>query len=96
MVVVCLVLCYMQHMAVGRSGRIVLEIEPAVKRALHARLAGDGRSLKDWFLEQVDVYLSPKQQLLPLIDTGPRRADPPSLKAADSASVPWSTKRGKR
>jgi hypothetical protein len=45
-------------MAVGSSGRIVLEVEPALKRALHSRLAGEGRNLKGWFLEQASLYLN--------------------------------------
>lgn len=44
-------------MARGSSGRLVLEIDPSVKRLLHSRVAADGRTLKDWFLEQVDRYL---------------------------------------
>jgi hypothetical protein len=61
--------CYMQHMARGLSGRLVLEVDPALKRRLHARLAAEGRTLKDWFLEHAEHYLSqpqPVQQLLPL------------------------------
>lgn len=45
-------------MARGSSGRLVLEVDPALKRALHARVAAEGRTLKDWFLEQVDRYLN--------------------------------------
>lgn len=40
------------------SGRIVLEISPELKRRLHARLAAEGRTLKDWFLEAADKYLA--------------------------------------
>ncbi len=57
----------MPAVARGPSGRLVLEIDPALKRALHARVAAEGRSLKDWFLEQVERYLEqPVQQVLPL------------------------------
>lgn len=57
--------CYMQHMARGKSGRLVLEVDPALKRALHARVASEGRTLKAWFLEQADRYLhaAPEQAL---------------------------------
>ena len=60
------VLHNIQHMARGQSGRLVFEIDPGVKRALHARVATEGRTLKDWFLEQVERYLTqPVQESLP-------------------------------
>lgn len=37
-----------------------------MKRALHARLVAEGRSLKDWFLECAESYLDPAQGSLPL------------------------------
>jgi hypothetical protein len=53
---------------------LVLEIEPELKRRLHARVAAEGRSLKDWFLEQAEKYLNhPLQEQLPLLP--PRRRD---------------------
>ena len=62
-------------MARGFSGRLVFEIDPALKRALHARAASEGRSLKDWFLEQAERYLAlPVQQELPLLVTSTKRA----------------------
>jgi hypothetical protein len=42
----------------GKSGRLVLEIDPAFKHRLHAKLAGDGLTLKDWFLEKAQAYLA--------------------------------------
>ena len=65
---VCSMLCNMRHMARGQSGRLVLEIDPAVKRALHSRLASEGRTLKSWFLEEAQRYLNPVQQVLPLAE----------------------------
>lgn len=54
-------------MARGPSGRLVFEVDPEIKRRLHARVASEGRSLKDWFLEQAERYLSqPHPQQLPL------------------------------
>lgn len=38
------------HMARGESGRIVIEVEPELKRRLYATLALSGSSLKDWFI----------------------------------------------
>lgn len=45
-------------MGIGRSGRIVIEVEPNVKRTLYAALARDGSTLKEWFLKSADAYLS--------------------------------------
>ena len=79
-------------MAVGQSGRIVLEIDPALKRALHARLVGEGRHLKDWFLEQVEGYLTPRQQSLPHFDSATR--SPEVLKAAEPVAPSYQHRRG--
>jgi hypothetical protein len=78
------VLCYMQHMARGQSGRVVLEIDPAVKRALHARLASEGRTLKDWFLERAQDYLNPRQYAL-------NDQAPPTLLRVAEPKAPYST-----
>lgn len=50
-------------MPVGRSGRIVIEIEPGLKQELYAALKQDGISLKQWFLERIDEYLRDRGQL---------------------------------
>lgn len=47
-------------MSIGKSGRIVIEIDPCVKRKLHGALATDGKSLKDWFVENALAYLDAK------------------------------------
>jgi len=44
-------------MARGKSGRIVLEINPSQKDELHCAVRKDGLTLKDWFLGQVTQYL---------------------------------------
>ena len=62
----CRMSCYIYDMARGPSGRIIVEMEPSLKRALHARLVAEGRSLKDWFLECAESYLDHAQQSLPL------------------------------
>jgi hypothetical protein len=63
-------------MARGQSGRLVLEVEPELKRRLHARVAGEGRSLKDWFLEQAERYLAhPLKEQLPLLPPDRRREE---------------------
>ena len=50
-------------MPVGNSGRIVIEMDPELKQELYRSLANDKLSLKEWFLENVDLYLSDKTQL---------------------------------
>ncbi len=50
-------------MPVGPSGRIVVEIDPQTKEELHAALRAEGLTLKDWFLSNVEEYLSQKGQL---------------------------------
>jgi hypothetical protein len=50
-------------MAVGQSGRIVIEIDPEQKQELYAALEADGLSLKRWFLQRVDEYLQDHGQL---------------------------------
>src|SRR2546422_5011283 len=60
-------------MARSISGRVVLEVTPELKRRLHSRLAAEGRTLKEWFLEQAHAYLSrswPVQLSLGISPTG--------------------------
>lgn len=62
----CLMSCYIFYMVRGSSGHMIIEVDPSLKRALHARLISNGRSLKDWFLECAEPYLDPAQKSLPL------------------------------
>ena len=50
-------------MPVGNSGRIVIEMDPELKQELYRCLVNDKLSLKEWFLGNVDLYLSDKTQL---------------------------------
>ncbi|CTQ31180.1 hypothetical protein [Klebsiella pneumoniae] len=36
-------------MAIGRSGRIVLQVDPELKKKLYSILAMESITLKDWF-----------------------------------------------
>jgi hypothetical protein len=40
-------------MAVGKSGRIIVEIDPDEKEALHREIKKQGLTMKEWFLEKV-------------------------------------------
>lgn len=50
-------------MSIGPSGRIVVEVEPELKRELHSALLKDGTTLKEWFLVQAQRYLRNGTQL---------------------------------
>lgn len=47
----------------GTSGRIVIEVEPELKDQLYSVLESQGKTLKDWFLEQAAEYLYEGTQL---------------------------------
>lgn len=50
-------------MSIGDSGRVVIEIEPDLKRELHVALRHDGTNLKNWFIEQATSFLSDRGQI---------------------------------
>jgi len=71
-------------MARGPSGRIVIEVDPNLKRDLHAVLAADGVTLKDWFLQRVaDFIVEHRQPSLPGIASFRPTYEEPSLRAAE-------------
>lgn len=45
-------------MAKGDSGRIVVELDPSVKRRLYSALALENKTLKDWMIERIERYIS--------------------------------------
>lgn len=55
-------------MARGKSGRIVLEISPQIKRNLYLALEKNQITLKDWFVEAACSYISSNLQSLFLLD----------------------------
>ena len=59
-------------MAKGESGRIVIEIDPALKRELYASLSSEGLTLKKWFLTNAEQFLSNRSQIS-LLDEGTER-----------------------
>lgn len=50
-------------MSRGNSGRVVLEIDPELKRQLYTALTHEGLTLKDWFLTQAGDYVRNYSQL---------------------------------
>ena len=49
-------------MARGPSGRVVIEMDPEMKRELHASLVADGTNLKEWFINQARSYLRTRRE----------------------------------
>lgn len=49
-------------MARGKSGRIVLEIDPEIKRKLYLSLEKDQMTLKEWFLDSAENFITNKNQ----------------------------------
>lgn len=45
-----------------KSGRLVVEVDPELKLALHAALAADGMSLKHWLVTRARNYLDERAQ----------------------------------
>lgn len=52
-------------MSRGSSGRIVVEVSPALKKRLYAGLTLDGITLKLWFQERAAAYLADHRGLAP-------------------------------
>ena len=50
-------------MSVGSSGRIVIEIEPEIKRELYSVLSSNGQTLKEWFLQRAAEYMRTGRQI---------------------------------
>lgn len=53
-------------MSIGNSGRVVIEMDPNLKRELYASLTRDGITLKDWFLQEAALYLQKKSSQVSL------------------------------
>jgi hypothetical protein len=50
-------------MSIGHSGRIVIEVDPSLKRELYAALSLEGLTLKDWFVRQAGEFVLTANQL---------------------------------
>ena len=49
-------------MSIGSSGRIVIEIDPDLKRGLYSNLTAQGLTLKEWFVLQAEKFISNSNQ----------------------------------
>ncbi len=68
-------------MARGPSGRLVIEMDPGLKRDLHSALAADGITLKDWFLKHASQYVADRRR--PTIVQYSADLDEPSARVAE-------------
>jgi hypothetical protein len=48
-------------MAIGASGRVGVELDPVLKQELHLALKEDGRNLKNWLIDNANMYLQSRQ-----------------------------------
>ena len=54
-------------MSRGQSGRVVIEIDPQLKREVYTILASEGLTLREWFIREASAFVSRSEQpLLPL------------------------------
>lgn len=80
-------------MSRGESGRIVIEVDPGMKRRLYASLALTDSTLKDWFIKNASDYINDqKQSLSPATSSLPSRAGREALLPA-KASPKYKTKK---
>jgi len=57
----------------GPSGRMVVELDPVLKRTLYAELAYEGLTFKDWLTREAQRYVAERRQPL-LFVAEPRNA----------------------
>jgi hypothetical protein len=50
-------------MSIGTSGRVVVDMDPKLKRQLHSLLAMQGTTLKQWLTDQAQAYIASSSQL---------------------------------
>ena len=46
----------------GETGRIVVDIDPALKRRLYSVLAMENSTLKDWFIQCAERYVKKNRE----------------------------------
>ena len=62
---------YFEANMIGKSGRIVIEIDPETKQQLYSMLALNGLNLKEWFLNNADaVHRSKRSASIIAVRTG--------------------------
>jgi hypothetical protein len=66
-------------MARGESGRVVIEVDPALKQRLYIALAAEGSTLKNWFIENVEHFVEEHDQPSLSLNTRPPNVPPLSV-----------------
>ena len=61
-------------MAKGSSGRLVIEIDPLIKKELYERLGEKGLNMREWFLINANAYLKQNKQNSLLIGADSQKA----------------------
>lgn len=72
-------------MAVGDSGRVVIEIDPQLKRAFYGTLAEQGLTLKDWFIKEAKRHVEERRQ--PELFSAESQASVESLNTEDGGVI---------
>ena len=62
-------------MAKGSSGRLVIEIDPSIKKELYEKLGEKGLNMREWFLINANAYLKQNKQSSLLIDAANQKVD---------------------
>ena len=50
------------NMSRGPSGRVVIEIDPTIKQRLYIALINKNMTLKDWFLDNISLFIRETEQ----------------------------------
>jgi len=64
-------------MARGKSGRVVLEIDPELKRQLYASLESRQETMKEWFIKEAEglIYGDKQPSLFETTDKQPKETN---------------------
>ncbi|RXK89562.1 hypothetical protein EST62_00005 [Chlorobaculum sp. 24CR] len=64
-------------MARGKSGRVVLEIDPELKRQLYAKLENKQQTMREWFIQEATelVYGEKSSSLFDMHDEDQQNID---------------------
>ena len=73
-------------MAKGSSGRVVIVVEPALKRELYVELARRGLTLKAWFIDQATHFLETSLQPSLFVTEDTNNHRPPVSSGTPSSS----------
>ena len=69
-------------MARGKSGRVVLEIDPDLKRQLYSSLENNQQTMKEWFVKEAETFIYGQRQPS-LFDPSENQTDLKSIKGND-------------